>query len=819
MPSSSPYQNNDYGAVSNYRPYSLPVNDIFRGLSAQNAFWEQGAEQVKSAYDNALDLNLTSNENKQVRDQFIQNAQQQVTKLSSMDLSDPSIQRQGLGIFKPLFQDQALVQDDYLTKLKGSIFDDANSYKNDKKTQGAGYSDDNLSYSLRNFKNFNSSTSRSDMQGVFQQAQGSSYTPYYNTSAEVQDIEKTFKPDSTEFDSPQLDPKTGQPNFYSLSTKDKSIYAGQYRAYMDAHLSDKAKQQLHIEGVVKYGDDLNALGNDYSTYNNGLISAQGAAINKLKGVILGTKDPVLTKQTQAQIDAYTTDIKQRQDINNSIAKGDYTFLGKNKESIAGQMYSNSWLDNLSQASQRYDITKTYKPDAVALDQFNKNIEMKQTEFVQGEEDKRQAAKAASDLLLEEWKWEHPANKDKSATTISTAPTNAVANTTDNKTFGQDTVKGMFKDSDVQKAAAMNQLKNVLKVGGGANGAAIIPTDSTGNPVISSEQQVAAVNQFVKENPNDPDVKKYLDVYNTAESGKQAAQAIDDYVNEQVKNDPEYKKYSNLIEHAGEYNPFLRGTTNQYGEKYPDQPTLKINGVPMNVYTGNKENLIKKLPFSLNQLKEKYYNEAITKFQGLEHFTDPEQSALKPLKSNIAAKLANEGVKSSDVVPVYRNKNGDVYVNILPAKGVSPSSYDSAMKDFLNADRQPDGTYKIPQLNVNDPAIIPKTFQDPQLDNLQTVIDFRTQGSPNSVFDTPNYKVNNKNFKFRVVTENGHPSYQVIHSESGAKFSNIINGQTQNFNTLSDAALSASQMSKLPDAQFIQLVKTIGGQPSYNPNSQ
>lgn len=818
MASSSPFQSNDYSSVSNYRPYVLPVNDIFRGLSAQNQYWEQGAEAVKSAYDNALDLNLTSDEDKQVRDQFIQNAQQQVTKLSTMDLSDPSVQRQGLGIFKPLFQDQAIVQDDYLTKLKSSIFDDANQYKNDPKTQGAGYSDDNLAYSLRNFKNFNANTSRGDMGDVFNQAQGSSYTPYYDTSAEVQSIEKTFKPDSTEYDSPQLDPKTGQPDFYSLSTKDKSVYASQYRAYMDAHLSDKAKQQLHIEGVVKYGDDLNALGNDYTNYNNNLISSQNGAINKLKGTILATKDPTLAKQSQAQIDAYTTDIQQRQGINDSIAKGDYTFLGKNKESIAGQMYANSWLDNLSQASQRYDITKIYKPDAVALDQFNKNIEMKQTEYVQQEEDKRQADKAATDLQLEEWKWEHPADKSKSTTDISTAPTNAVASTADNQNFGQQQVKTMYKDADTQKAAAMDQLKSALKVGGGPGGAAIIPTDKAGNPVISADQQVAAVNQFVTENPNDPDVKRYLATYNTAESGKQAAQAIDDYVEQQYENDPEYKKNINIISNSRAWNPFLRGTVDAYGNPYPDKPTMMINGSPVATFTGYDK---PKLPFDGAALKAKYYNEAITKFQGLEHFTDPNQEGLKPLRDNLSAKLTSSlpGIKSDYIQPIYRNKDGDVFVNVETPKGFNQKDINNAMVTNLGASLQPDGTYKIPQLYVNDPNIIPKTYQDPQLDNLQTIVDFRTQGSPNGTFDTPNYKVNNKNFKFRVITENGHPSYQVVHSESGGKFSNIVNGQTQNFNTLAEAALSASQMSKLPDAQFIQLVKTVGGQPSYNPNSQ
>ena len=64
MPSSSPYQINDYQAANSYRPYQLPINSIFKAISAQDQFWNEGAARVKNVYDNALGMSLTLNENK-----------------------------------------------------------------------------------------------------------------------------------------------------------------------------------------------------------------------------------------------------------------------------------------------------------------------------------------------------------------------------------------------------------------------------------------------------------------------------------------------------------------------------------------------------------------------------------------------------------------------------------------------------------------------------------------------------------------------------------------------------------------------------------
>ena len=116
MAATSPYQNNDYQAVSSYRPYKLPINDIFKANVAIDEFWKAGARNVKKAYENVLDLKLRTTDNKQIRDQFIQDSQKEISKISAMDLSNPDVQRQGQSIFSPIMKDQDIVGEDFVVR-------------------------------------------------------------------------------------------------------------------------------------------------------------------------------------------------------------------------------------------------------------------------------------------------------------------------------------------------------------------------------------------------------------------------------------------------------------------------------------------------------------------------------------------------------------------------------------------------------------------------------------------------------------------------------------------------------------------------------
>ena len=255
MAATSPYSGNDYQAVSNFRPYELPVNDIFKSISAQNQFWDAGAARVKSYYDKGSNLDLTSTENRKIRDQFIKDSEKELIKLSSMTLADPSVQKKGMSIFKPLFKDKAILQDDYLTRKQKEIYSEAEKYKNDEKTKGTGFHMDNLAYALMPFRSFGENTSRAELDSIFNKAKNSQYIPHYDFSKERMDILEQCKPD-------KFSNTTGQ-GMYLDTDKDSSLTKSKLWGCLNTALSPQATQQIRISAAVRYNNDYGTLKNDY----------------------------------------------------------------------------------------------------------------------------------------------------------------------------------------------------------------------------------------------------------------------------------------------------------------------------------------------------------------------------------------------------------------------------------------------------------------------------------------------------------------------------------------------------------------------------
>jgi len=370
----SPYQGNDYQAVSTYRPYQLPINDIFKAISAQNTYWEQGAQRVKSVYDNALNLDLTLEENKKIRDDYMKEAEKQLSKLSSMDLSDPSVQRQGFEIFRPLFKDQQIIMDDHLTNLQKTIFADADRYKKDEKTKGEGFHTDNLTYALKQFKGFGSGTSRRDLDGIFQKAKNAQYIPYVDVSKEYLNIADKCKPDEMFKNSIQ--------GMYFLDTSETGKSAEQLNGCIKAGLSDKAVQQLRITGNVRYtdafgNDDVASVAKGYQGILQGNNKAYSNMILQLNAEKDGLKKantltPDIEKAYDAEIKSLGTKITENLAASGKIDTGDYSDIEKDYDAAVGQVYGNQDVAGFAAAFSYRKYKEEYKVNQAAMTQFTQN---------------------------------------------------------------------------------------------------------------------------------------------------------------------------------------------------------------------------------------------------------------------------------------------------------------------------------------------------------------------------------------------------------------------------------------------------------------
>lgn len=96
--------------------YKPDFNFFDKMLQRKQSMFEQGASRVRSAYTSVLNAPLSNKNNIPLRDQYIKDAQEKLTKLASSDLSLMENVSAAEGIYAPFWQDKFIVQDAAMTK-------------------------------------------------------------------------------------------------------------------------------------------------------------------------------------------------------------------------------------------------------------------------------------------------------------------------------------------------------------------------------------------------------------------------------------------------------------------------------------------------------------------------------------------------------------------------------------------------------------------------------------------------------------------------------------------------------------------------------
>ncbi len=381
MPSTSPYQNNDYQAVSSFRPYVLPINDIFKSISAQNAYWDEGAAKVKNVYDNALELKLSLEPNKQIRDQFMKDAEKEITKLSTMNLGDPSVQRQGFGIFKPLFKDEGVVSDDAATRHIEKVNNDALAFRT--KEHGKFYNYYNHEYALSGSKEFKNSQDRMAGKTFLQQAK--EYEPYYDYTDDFTKALKDCTPSSLVRQSPMYNgEKNDQITGYMNSSSWKGLSAQQARVCIEGGMSSAGLRQLQIEGAVSYRNNKGALASDTVSYLSSVNDNSSAELQQLAANRTAIRESkTLTEiEKQSAIQALdekmkgiSNDIIKNNNITNKLNAGDMSPIDEDMDAYAGSVYTYRKLYKRAvAASFSEDEQKTIAdPVQLQIQKFNNDL--------------------------------------------------------------------------------------------------------------------------------------------------------------------------------------------------------------------------------------------------------------------------------------------------------------------------------------------------------------------------------------------------------------------------------------------------------------
>ena len=321
-------------------------------LSRRQSMYDQGWSQVNSAY-NFVNKDLTNPENVKNRDIFLKQAKDNLKSLSSMDLSQHQNVMSANSVFEPWVNNTKALGDATLT-----------SHWKQQEQMGEGYrledggklfNQTNIDYVKKQRMAFANDAADS-WEDYYRNKR--SYTPYYDYHKEVTDLMKDFKPSTYKIDRVK--------GLYKYTDENASWTQAEIRKYLDANLSDKAKQQMKIEGDVAFNNDPKVLGqnfigmakNEMESYDAGIAFAT----KKLKSE---NKPEEITK-----IKEYISNLEDKKKSLNTnienINKGDYTYIKKNGENLAMSMFYGQYMKKVSNGWSHADVTHKIDGDDVAL---------------------------------------------------------------------------------------------------------------------------------------------------------------------------------------------------------------------------------------------------------------------------------------------------------------------------------------------------------------------------------------------------------------------------------------------------------------------
>jgi hypothetical protein len=146
MASVNPYPSGN-NAIAPLPLFTPDFGAIGTLLQRRSAMYEQGFNQIKAANDSIVNAPLTNQNNEVLRTQYLQQAQQRLKDISSMDLSEGRNVDEAQSVFAPFWQDKFMLKDMAYTKQAQSEISKAFAARDstDEKIR-ATYSDTAIQY-------------------------------------------------------------------------------------------------------------------------------------------------------------------------------------------------------------------------------------------------------------------------------------------------------------------------------------------------------------------------------------------------------------------------------------------------------------------------------------------------------------------------------------------------------------------------------------------------------------------------------------------------------------------------------------------------
>lgn len=346
-------------------PYQLPVNQIIQAVATRNAYWDAGASRLKNMYGQISGMGLTLEQNKQELNKLMKGVDAGLNQAVHSDLSIAPNVSDAMKVFDPVVRNENINGDRAITSHYQKQMQIAESARTNN--GGKEWSPVNVKDVMIGLDKFAKSGDPNLWREHY--AQRRSYTPYVDVQAEIQELRSKFKPSVMAKTEPSVGKDGKLSGLYLTSTIDKSETSEQWKAYLSANLSDKARNQLAINGRVAFYEREPELIQAYGDYTQKQIDTLTKQRQILSGAQIGTKDkltPEMKDLYDKQLGELDNQIQSLQKEKNKLDSGDPSTLADNQDGIAALVYSDNYLSNVARSLQNTNIQVDIKPDAAAI---------------------------------------------------------------------------------------------------------------------------------------------------------------------------------------------------------------------------------------------------------------------------------------------------------------------------------------------------------------------------------------------------------------------------------------------------------------------
>jgi hypothetical protein len=274
-------------------PFQPDFGMVQKALGALQSRYEQGFASVKSVYNQVLNVPLSDQANRAMRNAFVQDAQNRLKDLASVDLSIPENQETAESVFAPFWEDNMLLRDADATKWYQNELQRAYGTRDSKDDKVRNqYSDVAVQYLQNGLQKLQEAGRDANK---YSQLEKRRFVPFADLQGYVDDAatKAGFK---IEWNS--------QSGPYMMTTTNGPASAPAFATFASNVLGDKFTEQFRVMGIVDKETRIRNL----KRVNPELTD--DAALNLLSGSIVKELKEGYTKQK----DSYDKDLAKVEDL-------------------------------------------------------------------------------------------------------------------------------------------------------------------------------------------------------------------------------------------------------------------------------------------------------------------------------------------------------------------------------------------------------------------------------------------------------------------------------------------------------------------------